>query len=182
MLLTSQQLAALRAWLDVNAVGLNDEQAMNALNAMASPNYFVWKSSITRSEVYDQPSATGSLWDWTIFKNQTVAEQGAWREMFMGDIGQVDQINWRDGAFKIFTGSAGAVAQRDHIFACGRRAATVAEKLFAVAVAGVGSLLPIANNGNNTALARGAAGNPDNMGPGAEGPVTIANVSEARNL
>lgn len=173
MILTSQQLTTLKNWLTANADGVQDEPAAAMLNAASSPSY--WVSSVARADVYDKPSQDATNWDWTIFKNQSVAEQGAWREMFMNDTGRIDLVNWRRGVATIFTGSAPANAQRDHVLSCGRRIATVGEQLFAVAV-----VSPPANTGNNEGQARGSTANPDNLG--AEGKVSVQNISEARNL
>lgn len=178
MQLTSQQLTVLKAWLDANAVGMNDEQAANALNATA-PSYLVWRKTVTRSDVYNLTTTSGTTWDWSTYKGQSVTEQGAWTQMFMGDVGNVGLMNWRAGAGKIFTGSAPQNAQRDHIFAVGRRLCTVGEKLFVKAVSN-----PAANSGNDgVAGNRGTATNPDDL-PSNFGNIntfTPTNVSEARN-
>jgi hypothetical protein len=85
MPLTSEQLQTLRTYLDANLPGVFDEEAAAAMNLIASPSYYVWQSTITRSEVYHQTSPSGTTWNWTTYKNQNVTEQNAWTQMFMGD-------------------------------------------------------------------------------------------------
>jgi hypothetical protein len=182
MQLTTPQLQTLKQWVIDNANSVFEQSTADLLNAVASPDYFVWRTTLARADVYDAPGPAGSLWDWTVFKNQSPSEQGAWREMFMSDLGRISLVNWRAGVGKIFTGSAQANAQRDHVLAVGRRPATVGEKLFATAVTN-----PPANSGNDTGQARGSAANPDNLGvgagtfsaPGAEGSVTLQNLLQA---
>lgn len=175
MPLTNSQLQALRTYLDANLAGVFDEEAAAALNQIATPDYYVWRSSVSRSEIYHQTSPDGTTWNWTTYKNQGVAEQNAWAQMFMGDAGPIGNLNFRQGIGSIFTGSAQANAQRGHCFSAGKRKASVAEKLLAIAVTN-----PPANTGNNTGLARGNIGNPDNLG--FEGQIRPSDVSAARNL
>jgi hypothetical protein len=178
--LTDAQLATLKAWLDANAAGLNDEEAAALLNELIDPSWWGWRSSVNRALVYHQTSPDGSTFDWTTFKNQGPAEQTAWTEMFLSDQAPAGNLNFRSGVKAIFSGSAQATAQRNHIFAAGRRPLTVGEQLFAVAVTA-----PPADTGNDAAQPRGSAANPDNLGTGTdgrplEGEMTAAHVSMAR--
>ena len=144
-----------------------------AYNAVASPDYWVWRSSISRSDVYNGVAPGGSTWNWTFYKNQNVTEQGAWTQMFMGDAANVGNLNFRAGLVAIFT--AGSSVNRDHVLALGRRLAKRSEKLFSVAVAN-----PPANTGNNAADPRGATTNPDVLV--FEGVVVPQDVLNAWNL
>lgn len=184
MQLTTAQKATLKTWLDANAAGLNDEDAAALLNTVASPNYHVWRSNVTRTQVYKTFPSEGTSWNWATFKGQTVAEQGTWTELFMGGC-DFTALNNRDGVFRIFSGNTAANNQRAHIFNVGRRLATVGEKLFAVAVVSGGGITASVDNGNTLSDARGAATRPDIFGLGEngaylEGDITAANVSEAR--
>lgn len=174
MTLTTSQLQTLKAYIDANLAGLQDEQVAMALNLPASPDYFAWKSSLLRADLYHQTSVEGTTWSWDTYKAQTQGEQGAWTQMFMGDSGPIGNLNFRQGILSIFSGSGAQTTQRNHCFAAGKRKTTVAEKLLALPV-----INPPANTGNNTALARGNIGNPDNLG--FEGNITAANVSQANN-
>ena len=169
MALTPAQNTIIKSHYLANMSTLNDEQARDAFNALAIPAYNVWRSDVSRADIY-----AGANWDWTIYKNQAVGEQNAWVQMFMGDKCNMGLLNFRVGVSKIFTGSAGANAQRDHVFASSKRSATLAEKLLAVAV-----LAPPANSGNDILQPRGSTGNPDVLG--FEGLLTTQDVIDALN-
>lgn len=134
------------------------QQIANFYNALNSPDYWVWKPTISRADVYHKLGPDATFWDWGTFKTQSAGEQGAWAQMFMGDVGPIGLTNFRSGVLAIFSGSGAQATQRTHVFAAGRRKATVAEKLFAVAVSN-----PPANTGNASGDARGATTNPDNL-------------------
>ena len=119
-------------YVDGNLDGLRD-----LLNAEAVPVFWVWKTAVTREDVYTLQNdltvggAQTGFWNWTTYKNQGATEQNAWVQMFMGDTANVSRLNVRDGIAAIFTGSAAATAQRDHILAIGRRKASRLERVFA---------------------------------------------------
>lgn len=119
-------------YLDGNTSGVADY-----LNVTASPAFWVWRTDVSRQDVYtaqnDLPvsGAQTGFWSWTTYKNQAATEQNAWTQMFMGDLANFSRQNVRDGVASIFTGSAAANAQRDHCLAVGRRLATRAEKILA---------------------------------------------------
>lgn len=151
-----------------------------AFNMKASPNYFVWKSSIERKDVNYTVSPDNTVFDFAAYKSQSVAEQGTWELMFMGGIGYPSFLNFRNGVFNIFSGSAPQNAQRAHIFAVCRRLATRGEKLFASAPQSAGGITVGPNNGNTTGDALGSATNPAVMG--FEGDISQQDVEQARNL
>ena len=180
--MTPQQLTTLKTYIDsqpdLSSDPNNDDgfvATAKKLNAVASPAYLVWRSSVARTEIYNTTGDGGSTWAWDTYKGQSTAEQGAWREMFMGDSAPFDKLNTRVGVGKIFSGTGAQAAQRDHVLSIGRRQVTRAEKLFAVAVTN-----PPANTGNDgVAGNRGTATNPDVMT--FEGLVTASDVQQARN-
>jgi hypothetical protein len=135
----------------------------DAYNLAASPAYRAWRTSVSRAEIYNRTSLDGTTWDWTIYKGQSVTEQGAWVQMFMGDQADFSQANLRGGVAKIF---GAANAQTAHVLAIGQRLMTRVEKLFAAATVG----------GSGT---RGSSANPDTFV--IEGLLTFVNVEEARN-
>lgn len=94
----------------------------------AVPAYIVWKTSLQRADIYNPTSLEATTWDWTTYKAQSVTEQGAWREMFMGDIANPSLPNFRAGVEKIF-GTLNA--QTVHVKAVSKRPATRIEKLLA---------------------------------------------------
>ena len=145
-------------------------------NLLAAGPYWVWATAVSRVQLYITTSDLLSTWNWTTYKNQGVAEQNAWVQMFMGDATNFGQLNVRVGIGQIFTGSAQATAQRDHCLAVGRRASRNVEKLFGIAVTS-----PPPNSGNTgIAVQRGQVVNPDVLG--FEGTITGQDVTDARNL
>jgi len=100
-------------------------------NVVASPDFWVWRTNVSRADIYNLTSPAASTWNWTTYKNQGVAEQNAWVQMFMGDLADFSKTNLRDGVAAIFTGSAQANAQRDHVLATGRRLSNRLEQVFA---------------------------------------------------
>ncbi len=179
-LLSQAQKTTLNTWLTNNASGLTDKQAATALNALFSPSYFVWRTSVSRAEIYNTISDVPSSWDWSKYVSQSVTEQGAWVQMFMGDQADFSKVNLRGGIGKIFTSASSA--NRDHAFAIGRRATTDFEQLYVVAVTS-----PQANSGNDgIAGNRGKTTNPDLLGVGndgvsiIQGTVTEQDVSDIR--
>ena len=150
-----------------------------ALNATAAPTFYVWRGSLTRSEVYHQTSPANTVFDWGTFKAQGATEQTAWTQMFMGDSAPASRLNFRDGVAAIFSGSGAPANMRAHIFASARRAATRAEKLFAAAPVATGGLSPSAANGNTLANPLGGATNPGVMA--FEGQVSPLDVELALN-
>lgn len=182
MKLTIAQLATFKSWLLANAEGLSDDAAAALANQKVSPNYFAWLPAVRRVDIYTAFPSEGTSWDWVGFKNQGVAEQNAWFEMFMGGSCNFGNQNNRSGVLAIF-GTAGAGgSNRTHIFNAARRPITNFEKLFATHVTGAP-----ANTGNDNIVGnQGKATNPDVFGIGADGLpiagfVTFNDVSVARN-
>lgn len=138
--MTSAQLTALKAAIvadsALNAFPNNSDgnfEVARQLNLPAAPGYWVWRTEVSRSEIYNTTSDVPSDWDWTIFKTQSVPEQGAWREMFMGDRADFSKPTLRLGIAKIF--GAGN-ANNAHCLALGRRLAKRVEKVLKVAGTG----------------------------------------------
>ncbi len=149
-------------------------------NQVSTPNYWVWKKTVSRAEVYHLTSPDGTVWNWSTFKAQSATEQTAWIQMFMGDVAPFYLLNFRDGVFAVFSGSAAQNNQRAHIFASGRRQATYFEKLYATVPTTTGGIVVGTNNGNNLANAAGDPTNP--YVPVLDGAVTADQVQTARQL
>jgi hypothetical protein len=108
-------------------------QIAAAYNAIASPDYWVWRTSVSQLEIVTATTADGTVWSWPAFIARSQGERDGWREMF-ADGGSVNAslANVRQGFADIFSGSTNnAPAQRTHLLTVGRRKATRAEKLFA---------------------------------------------------
>lgn len=137
MALTTPQLQALKAaiaaqtdpaFVEYRTNGQTNQMAA-FFNEAASPAFKVWRTNVSRADIYNRTSAEGTNWNWTFYKNQNVTEQNAWVQMFMGDEADFSQANLRAGIGVIFT--AGSSANGTHALAIGKRSATRAEKLYA---------------------------------------------------
>ena len=140
--LTTQQKAALKADILAKSGEGQPLQALVAGNDFdgiaawymqtESPVCWVWRTDVTRADIYHKLGPEGSAWNWTTYKGQSVPEQGAWVQMFMGDQAAFSLPNLRAGVGAIFSGSAAQNTQRDHVLSVGRRPANRLEKLLAV--------------------------------------------------
>lgn len=141
MSLTAQQIVTLRADIAANS-DLAAQPKTNAgaaavtalYNTAASPAFYAWDTAITRAKIYHQTSAEATTWDWNVYKAQSVPEQNAWVQMFMGDTANMALPNLRTGVEKIFGVNN---AQTVHVKAASKRPTTRIEKLFS---SGTGSL------------------------------------------
>lgn len=106
------------------------------LNTAISPSFWVWRTSVSRAEIYNDTSPDGTTWNWQTYKGQAIAEQNAWVQMFMGDAADFSKANLRAGVSNIFGASN---AQTTHVLAMGRRPATFAEKVLATGTGSTGS-------------------------------------------
>lgn len=139
MALSPAQLATLKAAIladaTLNAFPNTQDGAFSIAELMNTTNpavdFWVWRTSVSRAQIYKETSPDATTWNWTTYKNQAATEQNAWVQMFMGDAADFSQDNLRAGIAAIFTGSAQANAQRDHCLSVGRKKATKTEKTFA---------------------------------------------------
>jgi hypothetical protein len=171
-MLTSAQLATLSQDIAndpaLASLPMNSDSSVVIVDAyaqLAVPDFIVWRTDVQAAEIYHLTSTAvpPTTWNWTTFKNQSVAEQTAWEQMFASGSGNFALPNFRSGVAAIFTGSAQANAQRDHCLAIGKRRANRGEKL-----------LTILGSGDGTTL------QPATMG--FEGRLTTQDVDSARNL
>jgi hypothetical protein len=162
--LSSAQLSTLKTWLNANVPNQDDFQATNTINATASPDFWVWKSSVTKDELVNSTGPDGTTFAWTGagFITRSAGEQAAWRELFsVGGTVDPSKSNVRQAFADIFSGgTAPAPANRTHLLAVARRKATVFERTLATGT--------------------GSTASPAVMG--VEGPATMQNVVDARSL
>lgn len=141
-----------------------NDQIAQAFNALPSPDFWVWRTNVTRSEIYNNQNDVGvspdDFWNWATYKAQAAVEQNAWTQMFMGDQADFSKSNLRAGVASIFSGSAPQTKQLAHILAIGRRKARRIEKTLATGT--------------------GSTASPAVMGY--EGTITYSDVETARNL
>lgn len=163
MALTHEQKLTLKTWLQANAQAMNDQQAADALNAQASPDYFVYRTSVS----WDTIMTNGM--DFTRVDNlQNGNKWRIWEWMFKNDANAINpsKTNIRAGINATWVGTAQDLAVRAAVYGHCYKAATVAEKLFATGV--------------------GTAPSADGSGPGTvasniTGPITAQDVIDAYN-
>lgn len=158
MALTSNQLSTLKADIladpAFSSVPMNDDghaAIADAYNLLASPAFIVWKSKVTRSEIWN-------VVVWTEVIGRSVGERGTFDLMLQEGHINPSNSNVRSGFADIFSGSTGANT-RNALLALSKRSATRAEKLFAT------------GTGNDAS--------PANMT--FEGKLSVSDVSAARN-
>lgn len=164
MELSVSQLQTLKTWLDANAIGVQDEEAAGLLNVLASPDFWVWRTAVTKAEITEQQSidATNFVFAGNGFIARSTGELTCWEELFSTGACNPSLANVRQAFQDIFSGTGNAATNRTHLLVVARRKSTVGEKLFATGT--------------------GSTASPATMALGAEGNVTAANVSQARQL
>lgn len=143
----------------------NNATIAAAFNALATPDFWVWRTNVSRQDIYTLQNDLGltspdDFWNWGTYKAQAAVEQNAWTQMFMGDQTDFSKTNVRAGVVSIFSGTAAQVKQQNHVLAIGRRKALRIEKVLAT---GAGTTASPAVMGN-------------------EGPIDYVTVTAARNL
>lgn len=113
-----------------------------AYNLPVAPEFWVWRTSVPKSELVQGVSADGTTFDWTGtgFIARVVGERDAWRELF-GEAGICNPslANVRQAFLDIFSGAiAPAPANRTHLATVARRPARRIEKLFATGTGSAG--------------------------------------------
>lgn len=171
MHLTPAQLQTLKTHI-VNSSDLNvfpnnsdgNAEIVKLLDLPASPDFWVWRTLVTKAEYVKSTSVDGTTFSWTGagFITRSQGERDAWREIFSGsDSCNPSLANVRQAFMDIFSGAiAPAPANRTHLSTVSRRKATRLERLFATGT--------------------GSTGSPGLMV--VEGSVDTDHVQEARNL
>lgn len=158
MSLTTQQQATLKAYIDSVpewAALPNDSTSAlfiaQALQDDASPDFIVWRSSVTEQEFTDDTGAEGTVWSWPAFIARSVGEQAGWNAMFRHGSVDPSKAAVRQGFLDVFSGAQNsAPAQRTHCAAIAKRKATIIEKVLAT---GTGTLASPATMGYEGAIA-----------------------------
>lgn len=164
MALTAQQNAAIKAAIladpVLSAFPNNTDGAFGIaalLNQQASPDFYVWRTSVTIGEIMQNG------FDWTRVDNLTVGKARIWEWMVATGTIKPNQSNVRAGVLAVFT-TAGDLANRNAVFGHCQRLATRAEKLLATGT--------------------GTASTDQGVGPatmGFEGSLSYQDVDTARN-
>ena len=148
-MLTPAQKTAIKTYVLANLANLTDRQIALALNATASPDYWVWRTSISEADATNVSSVDATNFGWTEFISRNQGERDCWRQLF-GVTGTVNASNpnVRQAFADIFSGPSGA-ANRTHLLAIARRKATLGEKILAT---GTGSTASPATMGKEGEL------------------------------
>lgn len=172
MQLSLTQRQTLKTFILANYPSQNDQEIANSLNVQASPDFWVWRTSVTKGEFVQSASVDGTTFTWVGngFITRSAGEQAAWRELFNHvDSCNPSLANVRQAFTDIFSGTGNAAANRTHLATVARRRATVAEKTLAT---GTGSTASPATLGATTA---------NGITVYAEGPVTVQDVIDSLN-
>lgn len=149
-MLTPAQLATLKTNISadgaLNALPNTPDAAVqisDAYNAAASPDFWVWRTRVHKSEYTNQTSVDGTTFSYvgTGFITRSVGERDAWREMFDSH-GYINPAlpQVRQAFTDIFSGgTAPAPANRTHLSTTSRRKATRLERVFATGTGSTGS-------------------------------------------
>lgn len=131
MSLTSPQKAIIKAEIEadqvLNAYPNDSDGAFAiaaALNQAATPDFYVWKSSVAVNDIMQNG------FDWTRVDNLTVGKARIWEWMCSVGVLHPNQANVRAGILAVFT-TAGDLATRQAAFNHCQKLATRAEKLLA---------------------------------------------------
>lgn len=160
--LTSAQRTIIRGWLESTGASLPDDDAkVAALNAIASPAFYIYRTSVTQDEVQQ------NNFDWTRVDNLSVGKARIWDWMFNSANKSVNPSKAviRNGINAVWVGTAADRLVRDAVYLHCYRAATVAEKLLS---SGAGTAIEVNGDGSGPAV------------PSWEGPLTQQNVSDAQ--
>lgn len=129
--------AAINAETDSEFVGYRTAgstgQMAEWLSLVASPTYYVRRSTLSRHEILTGTSDDNTTFAWAgaAYIGRTQGERDAFREMF-NSTGQVDPwLATIQAAFNDIFSGAGGAGNRTHITAMSRRPARRIEKIFA---------------------------------------------------
>lgn len=194
MQFTSAQQATILAWYNANASGQTDNAAIALLNALVSPNYFVWNPTVLKTALKAQVSAANytpsDAPDTTLlYQNRAMLcelkqssivwltqPSGTFPDTIDCSVAGVRQ-NLKDAMISIPSGTSGAnqdagwgnATTPGTVRTVMMRPCTVLEKLFVSAGSGAG---------NAGADARGLNTNPDILGVDATGAPLQGNITE----
>lgn len=135
-MLTQAQIDILKPWIIANVPNPTEFTAQAALNADASPDYWCYKTKVSRREVLENG------FDWTRLDNLSVGKARIWDEIFLPEEGSNLQTlnpsksNVRAGINAVWVGTAQDLAVRAVVYGHCQRKATVAEKLLKASGAG----------------------------------------------
>jgi hypothetical protein len=150
---------------NINAVPNNSDGNLaiaDWYNLTASPDFWVWRTSVEKKEVTTQVSVDGTTFTWAGngFISRSVGELECWNQLFNSSLTCNPSLpNVRQAFTDIFSGTGNAAANRTHLLASGRRKATFTEKMFATGTGSTASPATMSFEGGVTASEIDAARN-----------------------
>lgn len=140
--------------LEANPTNSDLAFAVAALyNAVASPDYWAWRTSVSKKEIVEQTSIGGTTFTWAGngFITRTAGEIDCWNQLFNSTLNCNPSLpNVRQAFVDIFSGTGNAAANRTHLLNCGRRKASRVEKLLATGAGTTGSPSTMGSEGTLT--------------------------------
>jgi hypothetical protein len=138
MALTPAQKTIIKTHYNANMPTLSDDQAAAAFNALATPDFWIWRTAVTKAEIVGKVSqdATSFIWAGNGFITRTTQEILTFDQLFAAQafgepVCNPSLPNVRTAFSDIFSGVGNAALNRTHLLATGRRKATLVEKLLA---------------------------------------------------
>src|SRR5574343_188356 len=132
-MLTTEQQATLKAHIeasaDMNTLPPGSDSAFQIatlLNAPASPDFYIWKDSVTNAEILQNGM------DWLRVDNLAVGKARIWEWMFQFGSVNPSKANVRSGIAEVWKGTAADNAVRLSVFQRCQTLATRLQKVFAV--------------------------------------------------
>jgi hypothetical protein len=105
----------------------NNPAIVAAYNANAAPDYWVWRTSLTKKEIVEATTEDATTFSYTIHIARSQGERDTWTSV-IPDPMNPSLLNLRQGFADIYSGAGGA-AQRTHLLAIARKRATRIQKL-----------------------------------------------------
>lgn len=164
MNLNQTQLQTIKTWIQTNNNSFFDESSVTLLNAIADPDFLVYRSFVSTQEVM------GNNFDWTRVDNLNVGKSRIWewmKEAYSQD--NVPGLNFvnpscRSGINTVWVGTQADLDVRAAVYSHSFRKATVAEQLL---------------SSGSGVVPNSVGVGPATCGVGAEGLVTIQNVFDS---
>lgn len=134
MSLTAEQQTTLRNFVNADPTlsqfphtGDGAYALTDALKAVASPEFVVWKTRVSRDEIMQNG------FDWVQVDNLTVGKARIWEWLFDNGQNSINpaKLNVRAGIDEAWKGTAAMLAVRDAVYVHCKRNANVLEKIFA---------------------------------------------------
>jgi hypothetical protein len=134
MPLTAPQNAIIKAWVEADPIlnalpntNVGNDQIASVLNAVASPEFVVWRTSVPFAEVFDRLVDT----DWQQFDNLTAGQERIWDNLRSTGSFRPATSAHRAAITECWKGTAQKVLVRDNLLTIGKRPALLVEKLLA---------------------------------------------------